>query len=465
LLKLYSIFLRRFIFVFFGLFLILGIVFYFFIKEVFVEQTKIDLLHNVDIFSSNLENFDRIDEKVKNLHKLIGLRITIIDSNGVVIAESDRDKSLLENHLQRVEIIQSKFNEYGTAIRYSTTVQKDLLYVSKKVIIHNEEYFIRMARDLDHIDSEFLTLGIKVGGIFFIFIVLALFATLKISKNIEQEIRLILDFLKNLTKQKRGAVIESKYSLEFNKITKLLTNVSESLAKKDKQKAKYTAKLKLSNRQKDDIISAISHEFKNPIAVISGYTQTLLVDKDINQKIRDKFLEKIAISAKKMTTMIDRLRLSIRLEDGKMENKVKSVHLKELIKNQIEDLKEAYPNREVLFEGDDIVKDVDETLFGVAVINLIENALKYSQDRVYVKLTNEKISVKDNGIGIAPKEIENITKKFYRVSTNGWNNSLGVGLSLVSNIVAQHNFRLNIISTQNEGSTFEILFSSLAPIE
>ncbi len=464
-LKLYSIFLRRFIFVFFGLFLILGIVFYFFIKEVFVEQTKIDLLHNVDIFSSNLENFDRIDEKVKNLHKLIGLRITIIDSNGVVIAESDRDKSLLENHLQRVEIIQSKFNEYGTAIRYSTTVQKDLLYVSKKVIIHNEEYFIRMARDLDHIDSEFLTLGIKVGGIFFIFIVLALFATLKISKNIEQEIRLILDFLKNLTKQKRGAVIESKYSLEFNKITKLLTNVSESLAKKDKQKAKYTAKLKLSNRQKDDIISAISHEFKNPIAVISGYTQTLLVDKDINQKIRDKFLEKIAISAKKMTTMIDRLRLSIRLEDGKMENKVKSVHLKELIKNQIEDLKEAYPNREVLFEGDDIVKDVDETLFGVAVINLIENALKYSQDRVYVKLTNEKISVKDNGIGIAPKEIENITKKFYRVSTNGWNNSLGVGLSLVSNIVAQHNFRLNIISTQNEGSTFEILFSSLAPIE
>jgi hypothetical protein len=54
LLKLYSIFLRRFIFVFFGLFLILGIVFYFFIKEVFVEQTKIDLLHNVDIFSSTL---------------------------------------------------------------------------------------------------------------------------------------------------------------------------------------------------------------------------------------------------------------------------------------------------------------------------------------------------------------------------------------------------------------------------
>jgi signal transduction histidine kinase len=436
----------------------LGVVFYFSIKEVFIEQTKIDLLHNITIFSSTFKNLDDIDEKVKNLHKLIGLRITIIDKNGVVIAESDKDKTLLENHLNRIEVLQSKFKEYGYTVRHSDTLQKDLLYVSKKVVIANDEYYIRMARDLENIDNEFLAMGVKVGVIFFIFIVLALFATLKISKKIEQEITNMLDFLKNLTKQKRAEKIESNYSIEFNKITKLLTNVSLSLFKKDKQKAKYTAKLKLSNRQKDDIISAISHEFKNPIAVISGYTQTLLTDQDINQKIRDKFLEKIATSAKKMTTMIDRLRLSIRLEDGKMENKIKPTHLFNLIKNQIEDLKSAYHNREILFEGEDVVLDVDETLFGVAVINLIENALKYSQDRVYVQLTNEKISVRDNGIGINKKDIENITKKFYRVSTNGWNNSLGVGLSLVSNILNLHNFKLNITSVENEGSTFEIVF-------
>ena len=459
-LKLYTIFFRKFILIFLGLFLLLGVVFYFSIKEVFIEQTKIDLLHNITIFSSGLQNLDNIDEKVKNLHKLIGLRITIVDKTGVVVAESDKDKTLLENHLHRIEILQSKFKEYGYTVRYSDTLKKDLLYVAKKVIINNEEYYVRMARDLEKIDSEFLSMGIKVGAVFFIFIALALLVTLKISKNIEYEITLILEFLKNLTKQKRAEIIDSKYSLEFGKITKLLTNVSDSLSKKDKQKAKYTAKLKLSNRQKDDIISAISHEFKNPIAVISGYTQTLLGDKDINQQIRDKFLEKIATNAKKMTTMIDRLRLSIRLEDGKMDNKTKLTNLKVLIQSQIEDVKEAYPNREILFKGDDIIKEVDETLFGVAIINLIENALKYSQDRVYVKLTYEKMSVTDNGIGINKKDIENITKKFYRVSTNGWNNSLGVGLSLVSNIVAQHNFKLNIQSVENEGSTFEILFST-----
>jgi len=458
LLKLHTIFLRQFLIIYFGLFLFLGVVFYFFIKDIFVEQTKVDLLHNITIFSTTIQDFENIDAKVKNLHKLIGLRITVIDKNGVVIAESDKDKDVLENHMRRAEIIQAKYEGTGDSIRYSESVNRELLYVSKKFLLNQEEYYIRMARDLKQIDNEFLQMGYKVVLVFFVFLTLGLFASLRISRGIAQEINNILKFLKNLTKQKNAQTIESKYSLEFNKITRLLSTVSESLSKKDKQKSKYTAKLKLSNRQKDDIISAISHEFKNPIAVISGYTQTLLSDKDINQKIRDKFLEKIASSTQKMTKMIDRLRLSIRLEDGKMENKIKSTNLKELIKNQIEDVKEAYPKREVLFEGGDVIKNVDETLFGVAVINLIENALKYSQDRVFVKLTNEHITIKDNGIGIPQKEIENITKKFYRVSTNGWNNSLGVGLSLVQNILNQHNFKLQIESIENEGSTFTIIF-------
>ena len=92
------------------------------------------------------------------------------------------------------------------------------------------------------------------------------------------------------------------------------------------------------------------------------------------------------------------------------------------------------------------------------LFNLIDNALKYSKDNIKVILNNEKISVIDHGIGINPNEIENITKKFYRVSSNGWNNSLGVGLSLVVNILSAHNFKLEIESIENEGSTFNIIF-------
>jgi signal transduction histidine kinase len=204
-----------------------------------------------------------------------------------------------------------------------------------------------MARDIEVINQQFLYLSFKIGFLFLIFMAIAFWIALKISKNVQNETKYILEFLRNLTKQKKPLKIESTYSIEFNKITKLLSVVSSNLAKKDKQKSKYTAKLKQSNRQKDDIISAISHEFKNPIAVISGYTQTLLEDKDINPNIREKFLNKIASNSKKMTNMIDRLRLSIKLEEGNQVSKFKLCNLTNITKDIIEDLKLTYPNRDI----------------------------------------------------------------------------------------------------------------------
>jgi signal transduction histidine kinase len=408
--------------------------------------------------SLQIQTFENLDKKVAKIKELIGLRVTIIDKSGVVIAESDKDKKTMDNHANRNEVILSKYQEYGDTIRYSKTLKKELLYVAKKYNINNETYYIRMARDLEAINDGFYDMSLKVVLLFFFLLLLSFWIALRSSYKIEAETREILEFLKTLTKQKKGNKIESTYSLEFNKITKLLTQVSETLAKRDKQKAKYTAKLKLSNRQKDDIISAISHEFKNPIAVINGYTQTLLDDKNINENIRNKFLQKIASNSDKLTFMIDRLRLSIKLDEGKQQNTFIKTDLKRLVQNQIDDLNSAYPKREIIFEGESISKEVDETLLGVAVINLIENALKYSQEKVEITLSKERISIKDYGIGINEKDIENITKKFYRVSSNGWNNSLGVGLSLVANIVKLHKFNLNIESVEHEGSVFSIGF-------
>jgi len=281
---------------------------------------------------------------------------------------------------------------------------------------------------------------------------------LKTSKKVESETTLILDFLNGLIKQNKSLKIDSNYSVEFKNITKLLTKVSDSLSKKDKQKSKYTAKLKLSNRQKDDIISAISHEFKNPISVISGYSQTLLDDKNLNATIRDKFLEKISSNSEKLTNMIDRLRLTVKLEEGKQPYTFTKTNVTKLVEHIIEDLKVTYPSREIQFEADDIVMDIDETMMAIAITNLIENSLKYSQDAVIIKLTKKKFSVSDTGIGICSKDISKITDKFFRVSNNGWNNSMGVGLSLVSNIIKLHNFKLEIQSEENEGSTFTIIF-------
>lgn len=455
-LRLHDIFLRKFIALFGTIFLILGVVVYIWIKNIYIEQTKIDLLHNINILSKGIKDFNNLDQTVSEIKQSIALRVTIVNKDGIVIAESDEDKQLMENHLDRSEIINSKYQDYGSIIRKSDTLNKMLLYVSKKFSLQGEDYYIRMARDIEQINEEFFYLSLKIGILFAFFIVIAFWVARYISKKVEHETTEILSFLNNLTKQNKNIKIESTYSYEFNKITQLLSEVSKDLIKKEKQKSKYTAKLKLSNRQKDDIISAISHEFKNPIAVISGYTQTLLEDEDINPTIREKFLKKISSNSDKLTTMIDRLRLTLKLEDGKQPKNFTKVDLVKITKNIIEDLKISYPDREIYLEADDIKVDADETMIRIAIENLVENALKYSQDDVYITITKTEISVKDNGIGIKQKDIQKITNKFYRVSNNTWNNSLGVGLSLVSGIIKFHKFKLHIQSVENEGSTFTI---------
>jgi signal transduction histidine kinase len=230
------------------------------------------------------------------------------------------------------------------------------------------------------------------------------------------------------------------------------------LSKKEKQKAKQTAKLKIANRQKDEIISALSHEFKNPIAIISGYSETIMNDDEMPQIMKDKFLNKIHSNANKMSHIIDKLRLTLKLEEGKQELILIPCPMKKILEDIIPDLKEKYKNREILILGDDINLKVDETLISMAISNLIENSLKYSDDEVIVEITSNSIIIKDKGIGIEAKELEKIKSKFYRVSNNGWNNSLGLGLFIVQSILSLHDFSLDINSEFGKGSEFTIKY-------
>ncbi len=209
-----------------------------------------------------------------------------------------------------------------------------------------------------------------------VFIVLAFLFTYLISVKIRNETNAILDFLIEMSNHKPKREINSEFSEEFNKITRLLNKVSHRLAKRDKQKAKQTAKLKLANKQKDEIISAISHEFKNPIAIISGYAETLINDRDLPEKMKIKFLNKILSSGNKMTKIIDKLRLSLKLEEGKQQIITASCSLDKITKNIISDLNEKYKDREIIVLGEDRELEVDETLFTMALENLVENALK-----------------------------------------------------------------------------------------
>ncbi len=457
-LKIHQLFLRTFLGIFFAILILISITTYFWSKSIYIDQIEKNISQNIDSLSVVLHSMDNIETVVSLLKEKTSLRITIIDDTGKVIAESDKNKDTLENHANRSEVIHAKYDGMGTSIRYSNTVKKDLLYVAKRVAIKDKFYYIRMADYLDKINENFIKLTLTVIPIFTLFLICAFFAAYLISKRIKKETDNILNFLLQLTRKEQLTYISSSYTQEFDKIARLLKKVAIRLSRKDKQKAKQTAKLKLANKQKDEIISAISHEFKNPIAIISGYSETILTDEDMPSAMKEKFLNKIHGSANKLSALIDRLRLALKLEEGKETGTLTKCSLEAICKDVISDLKTNYKEREIHLIGIDYKLKVDEPLMSIAISNLIENALKYSEDDITIEIKENSLHIKDLGIGIEESELTKITQKFYRVSKNGWNNSLGLGLNIVINILTMHKFKLEIKSKLHEGSEFIIKY-------
>ena len=458
-LNFHQLILRKFLLIFSLLFIALGFVVYFWVKDFHIDQTKTALINNIKILSLGVPYCDDLDKLAKDVKNDLGLRLTLIDIDGNIVAESHKDKTKMESHKYRDEVVESNKKEYGYKIRHSDTLKKDFLYVVKRYDNFKKPMYVRLSREIKSINEDILLLGEEILVVILLFFMVLFFVTYKISTSIEEEVQKIANFLTSLTKKDKATYISSNLSIEFNKITLLLTKVSQILVKKEKQKSKFTAKLQTSNKQKDDIISAISHEFKNPIAVINGYSQTLMDDTDINANIRQKFLTKIYKNGIKLSALIDTLRLSSKLDSGQQETQFKTINLHELITDTAESIQLNYSKRQVIIHGDkDVTIKGDEALFSVVVTNLVENAFKYSEDEVIIEFDKEKLSVIDTGIGISQKNLENITSKFYRVNENSWNNSLGLGLFIVSNILNLHHFTLEIKSKENEGSTFSVKF-------
>lgn len=456
-LKFHQIVVRKFLLIFITLFIVLGGIIYYWTKEFYIEQTRDSLLQNIETISFTLQDLSQLDSIAQKIKSTLQLRLTVIKQNGEVISESHKDKNTMDNHKYRDEIMQANKEDYGYIIRHSDTINKDLLYIAKKYTFKDEVIYIRLSKELRSIKQEIFSLGIKIVFVLIIFLAFFISVTYRLSAKIEYEMNKISTFLSSLAKKEKPNYISSDLSLEFYNITKLLTKVTQILAKKDKRKSKFTAKLQESNQQKDDIISAISHEFKNPIAVINGYSQTLLGDENLQPSIRQKFLTKIYKNGTKLSELIDTLRLSTKLDNGRQSIMLTHVNIYELVLDVVETIGMNYSRRNIIIEGDkSIFMKVDEALFTILVSNLVENACKYSEDEVFIKFDEKSLSVKDTGIGISKNNLDNITNKFYRVNENSWNNSLGLGLFIVNNIITLHNFKLHIESKENEGSTFTI---------
>ncbi|MDD3476161.1 MAG: ATP-binding protein [Sulfurimonas sp.] len=453
-LKIDQVFIIKFLLLFVGTLFITSIISYLTLKSIVIEHNKNHLKHAIEIMDLELNSVNDLDKYIADIYEKTSLRTTVVDEAGNVLADSEANKVQMDNHAQRFEIIESNTKEYGYIIRYSKTLKMDFLYVAKKITYKDRESYIRVSMSLAQIMDDFYSLWIKLFFIFMGILFIALLISKRMSRKVVYDIEQITNYLDEISDKNYKAIIKTKYFYEFLQISLLLKNLVKKLSKQEKKKSKYMAKLRLINRQKNDILSAISHEFKNPVASIIGYAQTIQDDSDMPKIVRDKFLLKISSNGEKISKMLDRLTLSVKLENEDFAITKSAFDLKVLCDEVASNLETKYKDRKILLNVESITLFSDKTMLELALVNLVENALKYSSSDIFIELKDNMILVKDSGIGIKEEELKNITKKFYRVDKNSWNNSMGLGLAMVSYTLKLLGSSLEIESKFGQGSTF-----------
>lgn len=226
-------------------------------------------------------------------------------------------------------------------------------------------------------------------------------------------------------------------------------------------------KQKSLEEMKSDFTNNITHELKTPVAVAYAANDALLnFEAGNDPEKRREYLKISQSQLKKLEGMIEQI-LSMSMESRKtFELRKEDITLKPLLQTLAEQhrLSAEKPCSFHIEAEDDLIIHADRFHFGNVISNLIENAIKYSGDAVNIVIRAKttsggvEISVKDNGIGIAPDKQKHIFDKFYRVPTGDIHDVKGYGLGLyyAKTMVEKHGGTISVSSTLGKGSEFRI---------
>jgi two-component system phosphate regulon sensor histidine kinase PhoR len=218
-----------------------------------------------------------------------------------------------------------------------------------------------------------------------------------------------------------------------------------------------------------DFVANVSHELRTPITSVKGYVETLL-DGDLRDSDETKrFLEIIAKQADRLDSLVEDLLNLSRLEEqaDQTSMSMKTTRIREILASSVQACESIAASKsiEIQLECDEnLSATLNRTLMEQAVINLIDNAIKYSSQGDSVRVSAEEsgdmmtISVADTGVGIEEKHLDRIFERFYCIdrARSRELGGTGLGLSIVKHTALIHNGSVSVDSEPGKGSAFSI---------
>jgi two-component system phosphate regulon sensor histidine kinase PhoR len=222
---------------------------------------------------------------------------------------------------------------------------------------------------------------------------------------------------------------------------------------------------------KSEFVSNVSHEIRTPLAIINMYSETLEMDRIKDEQKKKEYYRVINTETNRLSGIVNKILSFSKIESGKRDFKFEEVDLNSVVDQIIHNYQHHFKNKGFTCnynpaEALDVIT-ADREAITDALINLIDNAIKYSDSGKQIDIStgmdseNVFVEVKDYGIGINTKDQKLVFDKFFRVTSGDLAfkaKGSGIGLSIVKHIMEAHNGSVGLKSKPGEGSTFTLYF-------
>ena len=370
--------------------------------------------------------------------------MTLIDKDGVVLADSDVSADGLGNHKERPEVKEAIEKGSGKSIRTSNTLSHASYYYAIRLSNGN---ILRLAKESQSFISFLIRVSPFIGGIAILLFVVSIFFSRLFAKSIVKPIEMLA---KNMDRE--------ELATGYKELIPFLNTIQKQhrdIVKNSNMRQEFTAN--------------VSHELKTPLTSISGYSE-LIAGGMAKGEDAVRFAGEIQKNSSRLLTLINDILQLSELDTRNFNDDFAWVNFADTVRNCVDLLALTAKKRNVTLRLETVPEVV--MIHGVAKMleelayNLIDNGIRYNKEngQVVVCLAETEntviFCVKDTGIGISKENQERIFERFYRVDKGRSRETggTGLGLAIVKHIVAVHHADIEVTSEEDKGTEITVTF-------
>ena len=413
------------------------------------DKKTLDVAHQITNIVQILPQ-EQMDDYLRSTAKL-GYQIMAIDENGQqsFYGVPFTDTNLTEQMLHVMEStdiyhgIRDYKQHFSIVNHYANDVQ-NTIGIPFQMGNKNYALFIRADNATSFTEMHYLIVGFLLVSAIIIFV-----AMIFLARQLVQPIKQLQLATEQIAQENFDIDLHIHRNDELGLLATQFQKMAQRLAEND--------------QLKKDFINNVSHDFQSPLLNIQGYAN-VLKDADNTEEERIQYLEIIEQETKRLSALTRQLLLLSSLDQKNLPIDKKRFSVDQQLKNLLFAKRWMLDDKEMelVYELEPIEIYADQHLVEQVWDNLLTNAIRYSENKgkIVVTCTSEDhvviVSVRDYGIGIPKDAIERVTERFYRVDSARSNQSSGLGLAIVAEIVHRHEGELIIESELNKGTTMTV---------